>query len=160
MFFWFCGTSLMTVWLVFKDPAIDHRLVMLGALAPDVLDLPFGGARVAHSLMFPVTVLLVVMLATRGRRHLRRDLVMVAVGLFLHLVYDGGLGNARVFWWPFSGLGLPDARLPVVTRGWWNVPLEAIGLGLCAWLWGRFGLRDPQRRRVFWRTGRLDRSVV
>src|SRR3954451_9741497 len=147
MFFWFCGMSVLTVWLVFKDPAIDLRLVMLGAVLPDLIDLPFGGARAAHSVVFPVTVLVVVMLATRGHRHLRRNLVMVAVGLFLHLVFDGGLGNARVFWWPFSGVAWPDARLPAVDRGWWNLPLEAIGLAVCAWLWRRFGLRDAQRRR-------------
>jgi len=152
--------SVLTVWLVFKDPAIDLRLVILGAVLPDLIDLPFGGARVAHSVVFPVTVLVVVMLATRGHRHLRRNLVMVAVGLFLHLVFDGGLGNARVFWWPLSGLAWPDGQLPVVARGWWNLPLEAIGLAVCAWLWGRFGLQDRERRRLFWRTGRVDRSVV
>ena len=82
MFFWFCGMSVLTVWLVFKDPAIDLRMVILGAVLPDLIDLPFGGARMAHSVVFPVTVLTVVMLATRGHRHLRRNLVMVAVGLF------------------------------------------------------------------------------
>jgi hypothetical protein len=160
MFFWFCGTSLVSVWFVFKDPAIDHRVVVLGALLPDLIDAPFGGARIAHAVVFPVAVLMLVMLATRGRRQLRRRLVMLAVGLFLHLVFDGGLGNARVFWWPFSGLSLPDATLPVVDRGLVNIVLELVGLGMCAWFWRRFGLSERSRREVFVRTGRLDRSVV
>jgi hypothetical protein len=160
MLLWFAGTALAAVWLVFKDPAVDHRLVVLGALLPDVIDAPWGGARVAHAVVFPVALLTVVMLATRGRRHLRRSLVMLAVGVFLHLVFDGVAGDTRVFWWPFSGAALPDAPLPSVERGWINVPLEVVGLALCAWAWRRFGLSDPSRRRAFARTGRIDRSLV
>ena len=49
MLLWFAGLSFVMVWNVFRDPAIDYRLVMVGALLPDVVDAPFGGPRVMHS---------------------------------------------------------------------------------------------------------------
>ena len=160
MLFWFCGTSLVSMWLVFRDPAIDLRMVLLGALAPDLLDAPFGGARIAHSVTFAVAVLIVVMAVTSGRRALRRRLVMVPVGLFFHLVFDGAFSDTAVFWWPLGGRAWPDARLPIVARGWWDLALEAAGLVMCAWAYRRFGWDDRERRRLFWRTGRIDRAIV
>ncbi|MGE0306566.1 MAG: hypothetical protein AB7N61_22155 [Acidimicrobiia bacterium] len=160
MFFWFIGTALVTMWFVFHDPAIDLRMVVAGALAPDVLDAPFGGARIAHSVTFAVAVLTAVMLGTIGRRLLRRRLVMVAVGLMLHLVFDGVVSSTKVFWWPIGGDAWPDARLPVIERGLWNVPLEIAGLIMCGWAWKTFGWQDRSRRELLRRTGRLDRSFV
>ena len=32
MLLWFAGGSFLAVWLVFRDPAIDHRLVMAAAV--------------------------------------------------------------------------------------------------------------------------------
>ena len=34
MFLWFAGGSFVLVWLVFRSPAVDFRLVMLGAVLP------------------------------------------------------------------------------------------------------------------------------
>ena len=28
------------------------------------------------------------------------------------------------------------------------------------WLWGEFGLDDPERRERLWRTGQLDRTLM
>ena len=160
MFFWFIGTALVTAWFVFHDPAIDLRMVIGGALAPDLLDAPWAGARVAHSVTFSVAVLASVMIATIGRRLLRRRLVMIAVGLMLHLVFDGAVSDTTVFWWPIGGSAWPDAPLPVIERGWWNIPLELAGLLMCAWAWRRFGWNDRARRRLLVRSGRLDRELV
>ena len=49
MVFWFAGTAFLAVWLIFRDPAFDYRLVMVGALLPDVVDAAFGGPAVLHS---------------------------------------------------------------------------------------------------------------
>jgi membrane-bound metal-dependent hydrolase YbcI (DUF457 family) len=160
MFFWFIGTAVVSVWLVFRDPAIDLRMVVAGALLPDLVDAPLGGARVAHSVTFAVVLLGGFMLATVRRRALRRRLVMVSVGVLLHLVFDGAFNDTTVFWWPFTGTAWPSASLPVVARGWVNVPLEIVGIGLCAWVYRRFGLADRQRRELLVRTGRIDRSIV
>ena len=159
MLLWFLGASLVIAWAVFHDPAVDHRLVMVGAIAPDLFDAPTGGARVAHSLVFSVGLLVVVMVATIGRRSLRRHLLALPIGTFLHLVLDGVFTDSEVFWWPFSG-GLDSVPLPSLARGWWNVALElAGGVGL-VWGWRRFGLGVPARRRRFVRTGRFDPAVT
>jgi hypothetical protein len=160
VFLWFVGLSFLAVWLVFRDPALDHRLVVVGALLPDVVDGVTGRAGVAHSLAASAALLGVVMLATRGRRRLRRTLVALPIGTFLHLVLDGIWANRRVFWWPLAGWDLGDARLPSLARGLADVPLELAGLAVIVWAWRRFRLDDPERRRTFLRSGRLGRDLV
>jgi len=157
---WFWGTSFLTVWAVFHDPSIDYRLLLLGSILPDLIDAPFGGAAVAHSVTFSAVVLVVVMLATIGRRPLRRRLLALPIGMFLHLVFDGAFANAKIFWWPFSGATLGEQQLPSVARGGLSVLFELAGLAMLAWAWRRFGLADPRRRRLLWRTGHLDPAPV
>jgi len=154
MLFWFIATAVLTIHFVFRDPRFDHRPLIVGALLPDVLDAPFGGARYLHSLTVAVGLMVVVMAATVGRPRLRKLLLGVPIGVLLHLVFDGVWNNTDVFWWPFTG-GFDGARLPVAERGWWNVPLEAIGIGLTVWAHRMFGLADPERRRRFLREGAL-----
>jgi membrane-bound metal-dependent hydrolase YbcI (DUF457 family) len=157
---WFAGLSLVIVVLVFRDAAIDYRLVMLGALLPDVVDPWFGGARVLHTLAFSAALLGVVMLGTRGHRRLRRRLLAVPIGTFLHLVLDGMWTDTRTMWWPLLG-GRLRAPLPSIDRPWGLiVAMEAAGAVALAWSWRRFRLDDPARRSVFVRTGRLDRTLI
>lgn len=160
MLLWFAGGSFLAVWLVFRDPAIDHRLVMAGALAPDVLDVVTGGPWLGHTVAASVTLLFGIMLATRGRRLLRRQLLAVPIGTFLHLVLDGAWADTTTFWWPAFGLHLGDGRIPSLERGWVNVVLEAVGLAVLVWAYRRFRLDEPERRRHFLRTGRLGRDLV
>jgi hypothetical protein len=155
MFFWFLGTAVVTVWFVFRDPSFDYRLLLVGAVLPVVIDLLLGGARVLHSLTFAVVLLVVLMVATRGRKPIRKTLLGLPIGLLLYLVFSGAWTNTDVFWWPFTGIGFHDAQHPVAERGWWNVPLELIGIGLCAWVWRAADLADAERRRWFMRTGQL-----
>jgi LexA-binding, inner membrane-associated putative hydrolase len=116
MLLWFAGLSVLMVWQVFHDPRIDYRLVVAGALLPDVVDGALGGARVLHSLSFSAVLLLAVMAATRGRRVVRRRLLAVPIGTFLHLVLDGMWARTEVFWWPFTGWSFGDAPLPSFDR--------------------------------------------
>src|SRR5262249_29968345 len=81
---WFWGTSFLTVWLVFHDPSIDYRVLLLGSILPDLIDAPFGGAAIAHSVTFSVVTLIVVVLATIGRRAARRRWLALPIGMFLH----------------------------------------------------------------------------
>ena len=154
MFLWFVATAVLTVHFVFTDPRFDHRFLIVGVLLPDVVDGITGGAWVLHSLTGAVGLLVVVMLATIGRRPLRKRLIAIPIGVLLHLVFDFAFTSTAVFWWPFTG-GFDGAPLPVVERGWWNVLLEAIGAALLVWSYRRFGLADPERRRQFLRTGQL-----
>jgi hypothetical protein len=158
---WFAGGALVAVWQVFKDPAIDYRLVMAGAVAPDVVDGPFGGARLLHTLAFSVALLCGVMLATRGRRGARRRLLALPIGTFLHLVLDGTWARTEVFWWPGLGLSFGDSGLPSLSRpALVLVVQEVAGAAALAWWWARFRLGEPERRRHFLRTGRLGRDLV
>lgn len=154
MLCWFVGTALAAVWFVFRDPRFDVRLLVAGALLPE-LDVVFGGAGVMHTLVFSLVLLTIVMLATTGRRPIRRVLLGLPIGTMLHLVFDGAWVDTRVFAWPLGGWSFDGARLALVERGWWNVPLELAGVVLLVWFWRRDGLSDPARRRALLRHGRL-----
>lgn len=153
MLLWFLGAAVATVWFVFRDERFDYRLLLVGVLLPDLIDLPFGQARWAHSLTVAVGLLVVVML-TAGRRPIRRLLLGLPIGMMLHLVFDGAFSMNKVFWWPFSG-SWGNEDVPVVSRGWLNLILEVIGAALLVWIWKRFGLSDPAARRRFVRSGQL-----
>lgn len=159
MLLWFAGTSLLAVWLVFRDPAIDHRLVVVGALLPDVVDGVTGGPWVLHSVTGSVVLLAVVMGATVGRRLLRRRLIAVPIGTFLHLVFDGAWDDTDTFWWPFTG-AFGDGRLPSLERGAFALVLEVAGVAMLVWLYKAWRLDEASHRARFVRTGRLDRSLA
>ena len=154
MLLWFVGTSIVTIWWVFRDPRFDYRLLVVGSVAPPAVDGWFGGARVLHSLSFSVGLLALVMLVTIGRRPMRRMLLGLPLGTLLHLVYTGAWADTSTFWWPFSG-GFDDTPLPIVARGWWNAPLELAGLAILVWVVRAARLADPNRRSHAWRTGQL-----
>jgi hypothetical protein len=159
LLFWPAGAALGLVWLVFRDPAFDYRMVVVGALLPDVIDAPFGGARLAHTLLFAVAVLTLVMLATRGRRHVRRSLLAVPIGIFAHLVADAMWARTEHFWYPAFG-GPLTGRLPGLDHGLAVLLLEEVaGFLVVAWCWRRFRLQDPTVRRQFLRTGHLPRGI-
>jgi hypothetical protein len=155
MFFWFIGTAVLSVWFVFRDPAFDHRTLVIGVLLPDIIDGIWGGARAFHSVAASVATLVVVMLSTIGRRPIRKRLLAIPIGMFLHLIYDGAFNNTKVFWWPFSGLSFSGDRLPVVDRGMLNVAFEIAGLLMCAFAWKKFHLGDATRRKNFMKSGTL-----
>ena len=160
MFFWFIGTVVVAVWFVFRDPRFDYRLLMVGAVLPAAVDALFGGARLLHTLTFSVVLLAVLMLATPGRKPIRKMLLGLPIGTLLHLVFTGAWTNTTVFWWPFGGFSFDGAPHPVAERGWWNVPLELAGLGLCWWVYRQADLADAERRARFRSTGQLSLPVA
>lgn len=161
MILWFAGLSLVAMWVVFRDPAIDHRLVVVGALLPDVLDGAIGQAAVGHSLAFAVALLFGVMGVTIGRRSLRRRVLAVPIGWFFHLVFDGVWSQTALFWWPLQGFDFPDVSVPAFDRPIGLViVMEVVGLLTLAWAYRRFGLTDSARRTNFVRTGRIDRALT
>lgn len=164
MILWFAGMAVVAVWAVFRDPAIDLRLIVAGALLPDVVDglvtiVGLSGPWPAHTLVSSVVLLLGVMILTRGRRLLRRRLLAVPIGALLHLVLDGAWADTTVFWWPVLGTEVGFQALPSAERGLANLVLELVGAAALAWAWGRFGLAEPERRRQVLRTGRVGRDL-
>ena len=155
MLLWFVGLSVALVWLVFQSPALDVRVVAVGALVP-WLDGLSGGTWVLHTLVGSAALLAAVMLTTRRRRVLRRRLLGVPIGTFLHLVLDGAWADAELFWWPFLGGDALGAALPEVARSIVTVAaMEVAGVAAGLWTWRAFGLADPDRRTALVRTGRL-----
>lgn len=159
MILWFAGVSFVFVWWVFRSPALDYRMVMLGSILP-VGEVVFGGPRVLHTLVAAVALLGVVMLATQKRRLVRRRWIGLPIGLLMHLVLDGIWTRASVFWWPVFGWSFGDDGVPEVGRPLAIILLlEAVGVGCLVWAWRTFDLDQPGPRRRFLRTGRLDRIV-
>ncbi len=161
MLLWFAGLAVVLVWKVLADTAIDYRLVMAGALAPDLVDALAGGLGLLHTVTSSAVLLAVVMLTTRGRRRLRRRLLALPVGTFLHLLLDGAWTDARLFWWPALGAQQPadvphSFHRPLVVL----VAQEAAGVAALVWWWRRFRLHEPERRRVFLHTGHLGRDLM
>lgn len=142
MFFWFLGLAFAAVLIVFSSPALDYRLVMLGAVLPTAEGL-VGGPWVLHTLLAPVVVMTVVMLATQNRRLVRRQWLGFPIGLFMHLVLDGSWANAEVFWWPF--LGASDVLGGSMVNEFTRSPvaiivMELVGLVVLCLLAGRLDL--------------------
>lgn len=155
MLLWFVGTAVVSVWFIFHDDAFDYRPLIAGALLPDVVDVFFGGARVMHTVVASVAVMTVIVLTTSRHKPTRSHLMPLAIGLFMHLVFDAAFAKTKVFWWPFSGLHFGDASLPVADRWLANIALELIGAFLIRWSWERFGLASDENRKRFLANGWL-----
>jgi hypothetical protein len=132
MILWFAGGACLAVLVVFGDSRIDYRLVVVGALVPDL------ALRLTplHSLLAPVALMLAVMLTTR-RRLVQRRLLAVPIGMFMHLVLDGMFTRAKTFWWPLFGWSTGvGGRLPSLDRPVWLLVVEeAAGLVALLWVW-------------------------
>ncbi len=154
MILWFVAVSALLVAALFRDQRIDYRLVAIGSIAPNVVDAPAGGQRYGHALVSSAVVLVGVVLATRGRPDARRRWLGFPMGLFVHLVLEGGWTHPEGFWWPALGTDFPDARLfpsaAVV------VAEEVAGVAAAVWIWRRSVLGDGPRRRALIRSGRLE----
>jgi len=155
VFLWFVVLSVVIVAVVFRSPAIDHRTVIVGSLLP-LVEAALGGPRLLHSVVGAVGLLGLVMVATRGRRLLRRRLLGVPIGMMCHLVLDGAFTRTDVFWWPVAGLDFAAGQIPEIDHLVLSVVLEVVAVGVGIWAWRMFGLEDPAKRERFRTQGRLD----
>ncbi len=176
MLFWHLGATLWLFRWIFRDPKVDVRFLLLGALIPDLIDMPIGTLVLAerfstselwaHSLVAVSAYMSVVLVATRrGRR--RRAWMALGVGWLFHLLLDGMWLNEEVFVWPFLGWDLPSSPGPFWQAAWeralgdpWRWILEVAGLAYLAWLWLALGLKDAKRRETVASTGRLPGRVA
>ena len=138
--------------MVFRDPALAYAMVAVGALVPDAIDLVAGGVGPGHSVVVGGGLLVLVMLATRGRRRVRRRLLGLPLGFLFHLVLDGAwLGGADQLWWPFARWARPEV-LPSTARPLLLLAaLEVAGIALGWFAWRAIGSarsarRDPEPR--------------
>ncbi len=176
MLLWHVGATLWLFRWIFRDPKVDVRFLLLGAVLPDLVDLPVGGWILAdrfatgelwfHSLMLPTVYMASVMILTRrGRR--RRAWMALGVGWLFHLLLDGTWASQEVFLWPFFGWEIASGISPFWPMAWdralsdpWRWILELVGAGYLAWLWLALGLGQSQRRSQVLKTGRLPGYVA
>lgn len=171
MIAWHVGATLFLFRWIFRDPKVDVRFLVLGALLPDLIDLPLGTLLLAdslstgeawmHSLAAPSLVTVVILLATRrGRR--RRAWMALAVGMFFHLLVDGMWTKTEVFLWPLFGeipTGPSSYWADVWSRAFsdpWRWVREVVGVIYLASVWVQSGLGDAERRNSLLKTGRLE----
>jgi len=174
MLFWHVGASTAFIRYAFRDPAMDLRFLALGAILPDVIDLPLGVAlwdrfesvRLgAHTMLFAAGALMVVLIVTRrGAR--RKRWILIAVGALAHLALDAMWTSPATLWWPFLGTEFTASGFatygeylrdlltnPIIWLG------EVAGAGYLAYLWIRSGLGDASERTDFLRTGRISAPI-
>lgn len=156
---WFAVVSVIVVAEVFRSPLVDYRLVAAGSLVP-LLDVLIGRPTPLHTLAAPVVVMTAVMVTTMGRRLVRRRLLGVPIGMFLHLVLDGAWDRADLFWWPAFGFSLADEPLPEARGVTLRLLLELAGVAAAFVAYRRYGLGDAENRRLLARSGHLNRAVL
>jgi membrane-bound metal-dependent hydrolase YbcI (DUF457 family) len=149
---------------------VDIRLLLVGSLLPDIIDKPVGqfffqetfsnGRIFSHTLLFLILVTVAGYFVYRYRRKLW--LLVLAFGIFMHLLLDRMWLAPRTLFWPFLGLAfdrvdlenwLSDILRALLSRPGVYIP-EAIGLLVLLY----FGLVLIRHRKVgaFIRYGRVD----
>jgi hypothetical protein len=169
MLLWHLGVAAALVYVTLGRQRIDYRAILLGAVVPDLVDGFLGlflfegpsGRWIAHTLMAPVVVAIVIVAAARGTTRLA--LFGVPVGWLTHLVADAMWRAPETFMWPLFGTDF--ARAPAEPYSWdlltdplahgWTWAGELAGLVLLAWFWVAFGLGHDGRARLFVRDGYL-----
>ena len=156
---------------MFRDPAMDLRVLAFGAVLPDLIDKPIGtilftdyfetGRIYAHTLLFAVVLLFGVMALTRRGSAARKRWMALPIGVFFHLLLDMPL-DAETLWWPVLGLEFPSFAkgafvdlVAYLLKSPWVVLQELLGLSYLIALYRKAQLGDPERRRDLVDSGRL-----
>lgn len=99
-------------WVLSLGRRIDIRVLLVGALLPDIVDKPVGrvlfdetfnnGRIFAHSLLF--LLIIAVLGLYLYQRHRQMSLLVLSFGVFTHLILDQMWGQPRTLLWPLYGL--------------------------------------------------------
>lgn len=171
MFFWHLGLTPALILLTLGRRRIDYRVVLLGAILPDLIDKPVGriffedtfqNSRLfAHTLAFVLALLLFVIAFLRGASARRWFVLPVAV--LIHLALDAMWAEPVTLFWPLFSFEFPkvfveDYWLAVLTRPF-DHPVEAlkefIGLAVLMFMGFVFSLQRRDQMSAFLRTGEL-----
>lgn len=171
MLFWHLGATCVVILIALGVRRIDFRVVMLGAVLPDLIDKPIGTvffeAKFASSRLYGHTLLMVTLLLVGVQLVLRgstaRRWFILPIAALIHLALDGMWNQPVTLFWPlFSTTFPPDQTgnywLEVLKRpleNGWVLAGELAGLGMLIYLFRAFRLQNPVNRRRFLRTGDL-----
>lgn len=156
------GIGLGLAWLLtYRRPdAVDYRLVLLGAVLPDIVDKPLGALLGLESRLWAHTLLFLAGLVLLGFLPRLRGLQWIGFGVGTHLLLDLIWDQPNVILWPFAGPFLPGTTslggyLEVLLTDPYVQAGEILGsIGLVAFAWS-FGLRSWEALRRFLRKGDL-----
>lgn len=166
---WHLGIAALIVYVTLGRRRIDYRMVLIGALLPDLVDGILGllwfdgpaGRWIAHSVFAAIAVTVFILLAFGGER--RQSLFGIGVGWLLHLVGDGMWRAPLTFLWP--AFGTEFSTTPSEPYSWdlFTDPLshlltwsgELVGLAILTWFWIAFRLGDRDRLKLFISDGYL-----
>ena len=112
---------------------IDYRLILIGALIPDLIDKPLvflvdpdfvnsSLRSVGHSVLGGVIMLGIVWMVTRGWR--RMPAASFGIALLVHLLFDRIWEMPEVLEWPARGLLLPEQDIPF--SHWYRVHFSQV----------------------------------
>ena len=171
MLFWHMGATAGIVFVTLGRRRIDYRVVLLGAILPDLIDKPLGriffedtfqtSRLFAHTLLFVVVTLLAVQLILRGDS--ARRWFILPIACLLHLVLDGLWGDPVTLFWPLFGTTFP----PHPVESYWlevlRRPLEhplvmvqeIFGLSVLLYIAWAYRLFRMTGLREFARSGKL-----
>jgi hypothetical protein len=171
MLFWHAGATIAIARYTFRDDRMDLRMLVLGALLPDLIDTPIGlllydslgGVRlVTHGLVLASVFMVGVVFSTRRGRP-RKLWMPLAIGLLFHMLLDAMWLDPETLWWPLlgweftaAGPASAGAYLEEILTDWRTWATELVGLGYIIYLWRAARLKDPERRRTLLATGRVD----
>jgi membrane-bound metal-dependent hydrolase YbcI (DUF457 family) len=101
---------------------VDIRLLLLGALLPDIIDKPVGqlffretfsnGRIFLHTLLFLSLIILIGIYLFR--KNSRTWLLVMSAGVFTHLIFDQIWLSPKTMLWPLYGLAFEKVNL----TGW------------------------------------------
>ncbi|MGH2702513.1 MAG: metal-dependent hydrolase [Actinomycetota bacterium] len=169
MLLWHLGIAALIVYVTLGRRRIDYRMVLIGALLPDLVDGVLGlfwfdgaaGRWIAHSVLAAIAVTVLILLTFTGER--RQSLFGIGVGWLLHLVADGMWQAPLTFLWP--AFGTEFSATPREPYSWdlftdplshlWTWSGELVGLAILAWFVIAFRLGDRARRKLFLSDGYL-----
>lgn len=171
MIFWHLGVTAALIFVTLGVRRIDYRVVLLGAILPDLIDKPIGriwfeeefqtGRLFGHTLLFVTLLLLGIQLVLRGETARRWFILPIAA--LIHLALDGMWSDPINLFWPLFSTSFP----PDPSAGYWMdallrtvtdprvAAMELVGLALLAFMGKAFGLQDRELRREFLRRGIL-----
>ncbi|SFG22655.1 LexA-binding, inner membrane-associated putative hydrolase [Desulfotomaculum arcticum] len=111
---------------------IDYRLVILGAMLPDIIDKPLGGVifketigngRIySHTLLFLLFLLAVA--AYFWSKYRKIGMLVVAGGCIVHHILDGMWLYPGTFLWPANGWAFPKGNPENWLQLWLNLLTE------------------------------------